>query len=284
MFKVGDMVYVAFAVGWKFETHLTTVKDVVEKDGEVEYIVECYCDAARFSNDMFEHYDDSRKENEIFEATKEGKAKCDKYVSNYYYDGLCRGCEYENFGSVFRCTDCSHCKDMGHKNLTDPRPMKCVLNKIVVGGFYIKSHAHEICKYFDPVLPQIKREFQSWEKYNEVLKNCEFNKECPMHKNSVWKTCTYEYYMDSKLVGFPIKFMLDGREVTSVKVPRRRWVNQDFLNGDILECTTVNFAYEKGRNGLPKKECLPIYQSFEGMAKIDIKKGILIDGQPIKTL
>lgn len=33
-----------------------------------------------------------------------------------------------------------------------------------------------------------------------------------------------------------------------------------------------------------KKECLPIYQSFEGMAKIDIKKGILIDGQPIKTL
>ena len=74
MFKVGDMVYVAFAVGWKFETHLTTVKDVVEKDGEVEYIVECYCDAARFSNDMFEHYDDSRKENEIFEATKEGKA------------------------------------------------------------------------------------------------------------------------------------------------------------------------------------------------------------------
>lgn len=138
MFKVGDMVYVAFAVGWKFETHLTTVKDVVEKDGEVEYIVECYCDAARFSNDM--------------------------------------------------------------------------------------------------------------------------------------------------LVGFPIKFMLDGREVTSAKIPRRRWVNQDFLNGDILECTTVNFAYEKGRNGLPKKECLPIYQSFEGMAKIDIKKGILIDGQPIKTL
>lgn len=156
MFKVGDMVYVAFAVGWKFETHLTTVKDVVEKDGEVEYIVECYCDAARFSNDMFEHYDDSRKENEIFEATKEGKAKCDKYVSDYYYDGLCRGCEYENFGSVFRCTDCSHCKDMGHKNPTDPRPMKCVLNKIVVGGFYIKSHAHEICKHFDPVLPSIK--------------------------------------------------------------------------------------------------------------------------------
>ena len=38
MFKVGDMVYVAFAVGWKFETHLTTVKDVVEKDGEVKYI------------------------------------------------------------------------------------------------------------------------------------------------------------------------------------------------------------------------------------------------------
>ena len=58
----------------------------------------------------------------------------------------------------------------------------------------------------------------------------------------------------------------------------------DFQNGDILECTTVNFAYEKGRNGLPKKECLPIYQSFEGLAKIDIKKGILIDGQPIKTL
>ena len=52
MFKVGDMVYVAFAVGWKFETHLTTVKDVVEKDGEVKYIVECYCDAARFSNDL----------------------------------------------------------------------------------------------------------------------------------------------------------------------------------------------------------------------------------------
>ena len=118
MFKVGDMVYVAFAVGWKFETHLTTVKDVVEKDGEVKYIVECYCDAARFSNDMFEHYDDSRKENEIFEATKEGKAKCDKYVSDYYYDGLCRGCEYEDFGSVFRCADCSHCKDMGRKNPT----------------------------------------------------------------------------------------------------------------------------------------------------------------------
>ena len=159
MFKVGDMVYVAFAVGWKFETHLTTVKDVVEKDGEVEYIVECYCDAARFSNDMFEHYDDSRKENGIFEATKEGKAKCDKYISDYYYDGLCRGCEYEDFGSVFRCTDCSHCKDMGRKNPTDPRPMKCVLNKIVVGDLYGKSHAHEICKYFDPVLPQIKREF-----------------------------------------------------------------------------------------------------------------------------
>lgn len=285
MFKIGDMAYVAFAVDWKFESHLTIIKDIIEEGGETKYVVDCFhSSTARFSSEMYEHYDDIRKKNEIFEATKEGKAACDEYVSNYYYDGLCTGCKYRDYGSVFRCTDCSHCKDMGRKNPTDPRPMKCILNQIIVGWFYKKSHGHEICKYFDPVLPQIKREFQNWENYDEVLRNCEFNKECIMHKNSVWKTCTYEHYMDFELVEFPIKFMLNGREVISIKVPRRRWVDQDFLNGDILECTVVNFAYEKNRNGLPKKECLPIFQSFEGVTKIDIKKGILIDGQPIKTL
>ena len=90
--------------------------------------------------------------------------------------------------------------------------------------------------------------------------------------------------MDFELVSVPIHFTYNGREVTSIKIPRRRWVNQDFLNDDILECSVIYFSYERNRRGLPKKECQPIFQSFEGMAKIDIKKGILIDGQPIKTL
>lgn len=277
MFKIGDMAFIAFAVDWKFESHITTIKDIVEENGETYYIVDCF-ERGTANDSKFRHYDDRRKIGEIFAATKEGKTECDKYISNYYYGGLCRDCKYDNdAGAVYRCTKCKHCRDMGQKNPADQRPMKCFWNNIVVGEFYRKSHGHEICKYFDPILPQDKKTFRNWDYYNEILMNCEFNKNCPHHKNSVWKTCTYERYMDFELVGFPIRFSFNGREVVSVKVPRRRWINQDFLNGDILECSILYFAYEKGRNGLPKKEYLPIFQSFGGIAKIDIKKGILIN-------
>lgn len=284
MFKVGDTVIVAFAVDWVFEPHITVVKDIVEKNGKINYVVDCF-ESSTANDSSFEHYDSRREENEIFEATKDGMAACKKYILDYYYGGLCRGCKYDkDAGTVYRCRDCSHCKDTGKKNPADTRPMKCFLNNITVGEFYTRSHSMEICRYFDPIFPQEKEVYKNWEYYDEILRNCEFNKECPHHKNSVHKTCTYEHYMDFELVSVPIHFTYNGREVTSIKIPRRRWVNQDFLNDDILECSVIYFSYERNRRGLPKKECQPIFQSFEGMAKIDIKKGILIYGKPIKTL
>lgn len=278
-FNVGDRVFVPNAVEWTWNPESTTIKEVVENNGVVSYYAECLHHNLASNSSDYERKDRIFKEHEVFELTKEGLESCKKHISNYYYDGLCKGCHYENLcGFVWSCKKCSHCKRVEGKAVTEPNPMRCELNGIVVASFY-NGRGQEICHNFDPILPQDKASYVSWDFYNDVLINCEFNKECYGHKNSCHKTCSYDYYMNQKYVEIPLIFSFGNRVVKSVLVPRRLWINQSFLNGNILTCITVRYEYEKNKHGRPKKECLPIQETFDNLVKIDIKKGIIIGGE-----
>lgn len=270
-FNVGDLVFVPNAFEWVWEAYTTQIKEVMKEDNKIWYYADCTRNNLASQSSGYETIKCKFSEKEVFPHTQDGLNACKEYINNYYYSGKCKGCEYDNkSGTVYRCAMCSHCKDMGQKSPTESRPLKCELNNIVVGEFYNKGKSHEICRNFDPVLPQHVKEFVSWEHYDDILKNCEFNRECPLHKESCHKTCSYEYWMDEKLVNIPMNFLYKGREVKNVKVSRRRWVNQDFLVDGKLKCFTLEFKYELNKRGLPRKEDKPIRECFGKETIIEI--------------
>lgn len=285
-FKIGDEVFVPNAFEWIWETAHTIINDVEELNGETVYICPV-CRNNLASRSGIQLVDGTYKEHEIFPATKEGKAKCDEYISNYYYDGYCKGCSYDKIaGQVWKCTDCKHCKADEQTDLTKPRPMRCEFTGIIVSEYYNRSHSIEACSKFEPFRPQDIRDFCSWQQYDDYLKNCEFNKECIHHKKSAHKTCTYERYMDHELIRVPFVFSFNGRLVTNVKISRRRWIEQTFLLDGKLYCYSLEFKYELNRRGLPRKEDQPIYVSFPDRETnvnenykeviIDVKKGEIV--------
>ena len=68
--------------------------------------------------------------------------------------------------------------------------------------------------------------------------------------------------MDEELIKIPFSFVFHNREVTGVKITRRRWIEQSFLLDGKLHCYSVHFKYQLNKRGLPRKEDQPIFVSF----------------------
>lgn len=261
-FKVGEYVFVPNAYEAIWKTTLSRIEEIETENNVDVYLCKVLRHNLAARSDP-EYVNMPYQDYQVFPRTEQGKQQCDEYVSNYYYGGLCNGCKYEEIaGQIWKCTECEHCIADEVNDPTKPKPMRCEFTGIIVSEFYRQSHSVEACKKFSPFRPQHKRDFNSWEQYNDYLMNCEFNKNCIHHKESAWKTCTYEHYMDEELIKIPFSFVFHNREVTGVKITRRRWIEQSFLLDGKLHCYSVHFKYQLNKRGLPRKEDQPIFVSF----------------------
>lgn len=269
-YSVGTVVFVPNAFDWIWRSCMTTIKEVVNIDGEDVYYADCLHN--RLTNNDPPQMEEFRfSEKEIFLNKKD----CDKYISDYYYGGLCVGCKYdEKSGTIWRCKDCKHCMKCESSDVTKFTTYRCGKTGILVGAQY--SQFSEICKYYEPTLPQNIREYVSWENYDDILRNCEFNKECQHHKQSCHKTCTYERYMN-ELKKITFSFEYNGRKVTGIRIHRKQWIDLSFIHDDVIECVSLDYEFERNRRGVPKKECYPLNEHFDKVTKINYKTGEIID-------
>ena len=79
-------------------------------------------------------------------------------------------------------------------------------------------------------------------------------------------------------MGGYMAFVFKGRDVKAVRIRRKQWIEQNFLHLDegIIECTGVDFVYERNKRGLPKKECYPLSEWFGENTKVDLIKGEIV--------
>ncbi len=268
---VGEVVYVPNAYTVKWESHMTRIKRVYkDENGIYKYYVDCPIDRLT-NNDPPEIVEKCYKEHQIFVSRKD----CDEYIDNYYYDGLCRGCKYDKINAyIATCGDCEYMVNIPRVKPTDNYIGKCKLTNITVSS-KPPIRQHECCKYYKPTLSQNKKAYVSWEYYEDMLINCEFNKKCICHTKSCHKTCTYDWYMNYKRVAFPISFEFNGRKVWQAKVTRRVWIEQSFLNGDILECLALTLVPELTKTGRKKKGSVDFVE-FDKPTKINIKTGEIV--------
>lgn len=232
-FNVGDLVYVPHAYTALFEPHLTCV-DEVSDDGYY-----CTLLVNNMAGRCIERVSIHFKEHEVF--AKDEREKCAEYIRLYYYSGYCDGCKYDKIaGDIWDCHDCAYKKirKSGKVGLHDIH--YCSRTGVVVGGTY--CHHLECCKHFSPTLPQHKAAYQSWEYYDDILRNCEFNTECPGHKYSAIKTCPYERYMN-QLVRFPLNIEYYGEKVEYGMVKRSTWIENNFIDKENRKVTVSGLCF-----------------------------------------
>ena len=224
-------------------------------------------------NDGIRREEEFISHNETF-ATKQ---ECDNYIHNYYYDGQCENCKYQNAFTDWKCRDCAYLIETDEDTLNTDKShgnyyCRLLSEQNIIVNVYNRYHtnkAEEICKYYKPTLQQNVRDYISWEVNEDILKNCDFNPNCPLHKNSCHKTCTYEHYLNRRME-IPISFEYNGRKVKKVQIYRYQWINQSFIKDNEIECLSLYFEYELNGHGKPRKEDLPIYQAFNNLTKIKI--------------
>ena len=215
MYKTGDYVYVPNALEYSWEPFGTKIEEVQEHDGESTYYCQTPQRSYTFNAEVF-YQQFPFKHKEVFPFTREGLASCKTYIHNYYYDGLCEGCEFEELGGlILRCRTCQNCKKYQKDGET---LLVCSRRKLVVGNIAHFGSEMEACRYY----VSNKMKFPD---YEYILKNCDFNKNCIHHRYSCHKTCTYEFYL-SKLI--PIHGVEEetGRSVW-MKIPRSQWIEAD---------------------------------------------------------
>jgi hypothetical protein len=260
-FNVGDLVYVVHARGWVWEPTLTKVEEIC---GD-RYICDVYKeewgsrDGARLVPIAF-------LESEVFDKSE--RKECADYINKRYYGGYCEGCKYDKIsGTIWRCDDCKHKKAVKNKDLTKHDSYVCELTDIVVGGTYIPCR--EICKRYEPTLPQNIRDYVSWEHYDDILRKCEYNPECVGHKLSVHKTCPYERYME-QIVRVPYSFQYGEETVINLHVKRREWLDLSFISEDKkkLYVWGLGFKEKRNKNGTIKKGTANRGVSFEKLTEI----------------
>ena len=254
-FKIGDLVYVPNALDMKWNPCLTRVE---EFEGGDYYCKVPYKNMAGFSfgtKQVLRPF----KEFEIFSK----KDDCQEYINNYYYYGLCHGCKYEvDAGTILNCSICQH-----NIKVNEPDPVKwnwgyCENTGITVWSGKTSCVGLEICRNFSPTLPQ----YQDWnyEKYEDLLKNCEFNRNCVHHVESCHRTCSFEKYMD-EFVHVPGEAEFEGREVAFVFVKRSEWVDQSFKDRDCIKCWGVRLKPELTKAGKLKKGTVNQNIMFDGL-------------------
>lgn len=265
-FKIGD--YIWTPVGGlstaRWQSYHTKILDIDIKNNTYLVILphENYFAQPNTEIEYNEYY---QFEFEVFSTREE----CDKYIINYYFDGLCVRCDYKDTFTTWNCKDCEYCQRV---NDTD---CNCMFLKdnynldVKVADFYSGGHSMEICKFYKPTLPQNIREYISWEVNDDILRNCEFNPDCDLHKYSCHKTCTYEHYMNQR-IKIPIEFNYNGRKVKHIQIFRYQWINQDYIIGDKLKCLCLYFDYELNKHSKPRKEDYPLYEVFDELTEVGL--------------
>lgn len=245
MLKVGDFVYVPDAYTGMWKPGLTRIDDITEDGNYLCTLLVSNC-AARCD----EHRQIEFRKEQVFPYPE--KEKCQEYILLYYYGGYCRGCKYEHTsGAIWKCGDCSHKRRETNESNSYFDKFVCDRTGITIGGSY--AQFHEICKHYDPTLPQNKRDYQSWEVHDDILRNCDFNPNCETHAKSALKTCPYERYMN-EFVSFPVSGIYDGKIVNYGVVRRKDWIENNFVLGDrTYEVIALKFAPEYTANKRIKK-------------------------------
>ena len=269
-FQVGDLVYVPHAYDTQFQPYLTKVDEIEYQNGKLLYC----CTVKKKNYAAFNQPDDEQyiefEEYEVFSPTE--LKKCEKYISDKYYGGLCSGCKYGKIsGDIWRCNDCQHKITVSATQSTDWNVYKCGLTGIVVGNQ--KKHiCSEICKYYSPTLPQNIKNYVSWQHYQDILKNCEFNPDCIHHRKSVHHTVSYERYLN-ETVRIPISFKMGEETVIYVRIYRKDWNDGNFIDGDVITCVGVGFAPLLTEKGKVKKGTYNRGESFDVPKKINMITG-----------
>lgn len=253
-FKVGDWVYVPNAYDTIWKPCLTQINEI----SNGKYLCEIkYKNFASFNGD------DHVVERE-FDKVFGDPISCRDYIADYYYDGLCKNCIYEkDAGTILNCSMCRY-----NIKVDEPDPVKwnwgyCEFTDIPVWSSKSAARGMEICRNFSPTLPQ----YEDWtyERYEDLLKNCDFNPECIHHRESCHRTCTYEKYIN-ELMRIPVKNKeYSNRKITHVFVKRKEWVDQSFCgdeSGYVL-CWGVCYAPEYTKTGKLKKGTLNQVEVFD---------------------
>ena len=225
--KVGDIVFVAHAYDTVFTPHAIKIDIVI---GEKYYgkLPRMNYAARRGEVNTYEF-----TKNQLF-ATKED---CEKFIDLYYYDGLCKGCPYENIaGTIIRCLSCSHCVINEEKLNTNT--YICDLRGCLVHSLYGVSH--EACSSYNAK----SGKGLTCEEYTDLLKNCDFNPECVFHKKSAHKTVSYEKYMDETVTAnhsFTANIDGESYDVVGVIISRESWVNGDYIKDGGFICDGIEY-------------------------------------------
>ena len=261
-FKVGDFVYVPHAVSWIWEATLTKIEEITDTSYICDVLLEEFG-----SREGLVHRKIGFDKEHVFA----NKDDCRKYIDDYYYSGLCKGCKYDKIaGIAWDCNDCANKVVVKSEDVTQHDKFYCSKCNVCIGGTYIGRH--EICKYYDPTLPQNIKEYESYEKYDDYLRNCEFNRECIHHKNSCHKTMPYERYLD-KFIRIPCSFKYEERHVEAYFIKRKEWIDLSFKDDDgCFYCYGFAFSPVYNKNGSIKKGTANNVKMFENRTKIDIKK------------
>ena len=127
----------------------------------------------------------------------------------------------------------------------------------------------EICQNFYPTLPQYKD--WNYERYEDLLKNCEFNKECIHHKNSCHKTCTFEHYMN-EFVSVPVKAKYNGRDVAYALIKRSDWIKQNYITKWGIICWGVKLKPILTKTGRQMKGTINQSIVFDKEIELNLNK------------
>jgi len=236
MFDIGDTVWVvsqSFDQQWV--SRLSKISNKIINDGVLFYLVSINS-WGQFGEGLklIESYTDK-----IFES----KEECDKYISNRYYDNECRGCKYDEMDCNWTCNDCK----MASFNV-------CRINQTNVSN-------REICKYYVPTLPQNIHNWSGADWYLDLQINCFYNKGCPLHKNSVHRTCTYKQWANHFTKVYYPKTYYNGREIASFYIKNIDWWNnrlfyldrEDDIIHKCVEVYGITYVPLKTPSGKDKK-------------------------------
>lgn len=231
-FKNGDIVFVPHAYSTIFSPHMTVIESV---ENGVYYCRLCVMNmsARRIENRLF-----AFKPNEVFSD----KDACRKYIDNYYYDGLCAGCQHKDAsGHILRCDGCAY-YELQEKGVG--RDFFCCSKRHCrVGETY--RLPHEACSEYQPK----KKNSLTWQEYERALKACDFNPVCEHHRFSVHKTVSYDRYLAEKVSVEidPFDALIDGKEykIAGIIVERKAWICGSYIQPDGYCVSGIIFEEEK---------------------------------------
>ena len=235
-YKTGDYAFVAHASGKVFKATLSKVEEVFEGDSAPAYRftlpVAGFVAGATGVKTTTKWYPES----EVFDT----REQCDDYIDAFYGYALCNGCEYEDADNTFYCNDCVHAQVVVNPEDKWKSWLKCGKRGVRLTTD-ITGQNEEICPNFRcERFPQTQTGYGSWDRYQELLINCLYNKECDHHALSCHVTCSYDHYR-KEMVRVPLVCKYDGQWIEAVLMPREEWWNDDNFKKDAIRAWGVRY-------------------------------------------